>query len=228
MMDISQSERLDKEIFDLILTKGPITVYSASKEYGIALATIHRHFKEMENEKEIKIYREEPHQSGNPKKLYGPTIPGIFGFCSDFESIRKKFDSIYEKWIKEKPFVNDIKQEFGFSEDFIQQNPREVIQICKKYMKFHNDALDVLDDEDFLDEHIAEVGFFLHGIKNPKKYLEITKELYEKIPKFRLQMDAMFVGMYVIWMNFRGDNERLKEFYENVNSQSQKAPTSAV
>ena len=213
-MEISQSERLHVDIFDLVLTKGPITVYSASKESGISLPTIHRHLKQMEKDEQIKIYRKEPHQSGNPKKLYGPTSTGIFEFCSNFENIRKKFDSIFEKWLKEKPFVNELIESFGFSEDFIRQNPRDIIQICKKFMRFYNDAFDLLENEEFLDTHVVEIGFLLLSRKNPKKYFEMTKEFYKKIPHFRLQMEQMFAGMKLLQTVLHGNKDLEKLFFE--------------
>jgi len=217
-MDISQTERRELEIFDLILTRGPITVYSAMKESEKSLPTIHRHFKHMEKEGEIAIYREEPHQSGNPKKLYGPTVMGILEFCL-FPSIRKKFDSIFEKWINEKPFLKDMKYVFGYQEDFIKQNPREVIQNCKKYMRFFIDAYDLVDDEEFLDENIIDVGWLLLGKKNPKKYYETTKELYEKIPSFRTNLDAMFIGMFAIFAAIHGRKDIEKMLYQSLDTQ---------
>ena len=228
MMEISQSETLDSEIFDLILTRGPITVYSASKESEMSLPTIHRHFKQMEKKEEIKIYRTEPHQSGNPKKLYGPTSAGIFEFCSNFENIRKKFDSIFDKWLKEKPFVKDLIQDFGFTEDFINQNPRDVIQICKKFMRFYNDAFDLLDNEEFVDTHVVEIGFLLLSRKNPKKYFENAKEFYKKIPNFRIDMERMFAAMQLLQRVLRGDKDLEKKFVQALDSQLQKAPTSAI
>ena len=222
-MEISQSERLDQEIFDLVLTRGPITVYSASKESGISLTTIHRHFKQMEKEEEIKIYRTEPHQSGNPKKLYGPTNNGILGFCSEFEDIRKKFDSIFEKWLKEKPFVNDIIADFGFSEDFIKQNPRYVIQICKKFMRFYNDAFELANDEEFMDENIVDIGFLLLGKKNPKKYYEMTKELYETIPSFRNNLDGFFLVVFGVFLAMHGRKDIEKKLLAAYDAQENAA-----
>ena len=221
MLDIPQSERLDQEIFDLVLTRGPITVYSASKESRIPLPTIHRHFKQMEKEENIKIYREEPHQSGNPKKLYGPTLEGVFGFSADFENIRKKFDSIFEKWLQEKPFVKDIKGAFGFEEDFIKQSPQETIKICKKFMRFYNDAFELVEDDEVLDEHIVDVGFLLLSKKNPKKYFEITKELYETMPNFRLNMDRMFDVMNILHMALQGRKDLEMLLLEKMDAQSQ-------
>ena len=140
-MEISQSEILEGKIFEFILTKGPITVYSASKESRISLPTIHRHFKQMEKDGEIKIYRKEPHQSGNEKKLYGPKIKGILNFSIDFENIRKNIDSTFEKWLTEKPFVKEIIDEFGYTEDFIKQNPQMVIKYLKHLPKNKIQAL---------------------------------------------------------------------------------------
>ena len=224
MMEISQSERLDLEIFELILTRGPITVYSASKS-GIPLPTIHRHFKQMEKEEEIAIYRKEPHQSGNPKKLYGPTIMGILGFSAEFESIRKNFDSIFEKWINEKPFLKDMKYVFGYSEDFIKQNPREVIQNCKKFMRFYKDAFDVVEDEKVLEENILDVGCLLLGKKNPKKYYEMTKELYEKIPSFQKNFNLFMLGMLAIFGSIHGRKDLEKILYQNFDAQEKAVKT---
>ena len=224
-MEVSQSERLDLEIFDLILTKGPITVYLASKESEISLTTIHRHFKQMEKNQTIKIYREEPHPSGNPKKLYGPTIDGILKACSDFEEIRKKFDAIFEKWLKQKPFVKEVKDVLGYEEDFINQNPKEIIKNCKKFMRFFNEAFELTNDEEFLEENIVDIGFLLLGKKNPKKYYEITKELYETIPNFKKNLDVFILGMFAIYAAIYGRKDVEKRLYEMFDAQDKAAKT---
>jgi len=210
-MEISQSERLDAEIFDLILTKGPITVYSASKESGVSLPTIHRHFKQMEKDEEIKIYRTEPHQSGNPKKLYGPKIKGIYNFSGDFENIRKNIGSIFEKWLTQKQFVKEIIDEFGYDEDFIKQDSQKVIKNCKKCMSFYHDAFEAAQDENAIDENILDIGFFLLGKKSPKKTFERIKEIYETVPKFKVQFTVLMMGYIAMWgaLNGRKDLEKL-------------------
>ena len=222
-MEVSQSERLDLEIFDLILTKGPITVYLASKESEISLTTIHRHFKQMEKNQTIKIYREEPHPSGNPKKLYGPTVNGILKASSDFEEIRKKFDAIFEKWLNEKPFVKEIIDGFGFNDDFIKQNPQEIIKNCKKYMRFFIDAYELANDDEVLDENILDVGFLLLGKKNPKEYYERIKELYETIPSFPKQFNEFFLGMFVMFGALQGRKDFEKLLYMGFDVQDKAA-----
>jgi len=222
-MEISQSERLDADIFDLILTKGPITVYSASKESGISLPTIHRHFKQMEKDEEIKIYRTEPHQSGNPKKLYGPKIKGILNFSVDFGNILKNIDSTLEKWLTEKPFVKEIIDEFGYDEDFIKQDSQKVIKNCKKYMKFYHEAFEATQDENTMDENILEIGFFLLGKKSPRKTFERCKELYETIPKFRVQFGAFVMGNMAAWAAFNGRKDIEKSILKMFEEQEKAA-----
>ena len=218
MMDISQSERLDAEIFELILTKGPITVYSASKESGISLPTIHRHFKQMEKDEEIKIYRTEPHQSGNPKKLYGPKIKGIYNFGINFGNIRKNIDSILEKWLTQKQFVKEIIDEFGYDEDFIKQDSQKVIKNFKKCMSFYHDSFEATQDEEAMNENILDIGFFLLGKKSPKKTFERIKEIYETVPKFKVQFTVLMMGYIAMWgaLNGQKDLEKfmLKGFEE--------------
>ena len=226
-MEISQSERLNAEIFDLILTKGPITVYSGSKESGISLPTIHRHFKQMEKDQDIKIYRTEPHQSGNPKKLYGPKIKGILNFSIDFENIRKNIDSTFEKWLTEKPFVKEIIDEFGYTEDFIKQNPQMVIKYLKKFMRFYHEALEATEDEQAMDENIIEIGSYLLAKKSPKKTFEMMKELYEMIPNYRIQFVASIVGYIAMYAAFSGNKDIEKNLLKIIDEQ-EKAAKSAI
>jgi len=226
-MEISQSERLDAAIFELILSKGPITVYSASKESGMSLPTIHRHFKQMEKDEEIKIYRTEPHQSGNPKKLYGPKMKGVLNFSLDFENIRKNMDSILEKWLTQKPFVKEIIDEFGFGEDFIKQDSQNVIKICKKYMRFYHEAFEATQDEKTMDENILDIGFFLLAKQNPKKTFERIKEIYEIVPKYRFQFSAFVLGNMAIWAAVNGDKDMEKRVLKMFDEQ-EKAAKSAI
>jgi len=222
-MEISQSERLNAEIFDLILTKGPITVYSASKKSGISLPTIHRHFKQMEKDGEIKIYRTEPHQSGNPKKLYGPKIKGILNFSIDFENIRKNIDSILEKWLTQKPFVKEIIDEFGFGEDFIKQDSQNVIKICKKYMRFYHEAFEATQDEKTMDENILDIGFFLLAKQSPKKTFERIKEIYETVPKYRVQFTAFVLTNMAVLSALNGDKAMEKRISKMFDEQEKAA-----
>ena len=222
-MEISQSERLDGEIFELILTKGPITVYSASKESGMSLPTIHRHFKQMEKDEEIKIYRTEPHQSGNPKKLYGPKYLGILNFSYDFENIRKNMDSILEKWLTQKPFVKEIIDEFGYNEDFIKQESQKVIKICKKYMGFHHEAFEATQDEKAMDENILDIGFYLLAKRSPKKTFERIKEIYETVPKYRFQFSAFVLGNMAVWAAVNGDKDMEKRVLQMFDEQEKLA-----
>ena len=165
----------------------------------------------MEKDEEIKIYRTEPHQSGNPKKLYGPKIKGIYNFGIDFGNIRKNIDSILEKWLTQKQFVKEIIDEFGYDEDFIKQDLQKVIKNCKKCMSFYHDAFEAAQDENAIDENILDIGFFLLGKKSPKKTFERIKEIYETVPKFKVQFTVLMMGYIAMWgaLNGQKDLEKL-------------------
>jgi len=219
-MDISDIDRFDFDLFKKMIDSGPITVYSLSNISNRAHPTVHRHFKELEADEYIRVYRTEDHRTGQKKKFYGPTIQGIFWFCTLFKEYHKRLDFIIDKWKGEEPFLKELVIN-GFDLKLLETDPVYFKNIFKKFAKFYADSwYEVVNYVPTQDTWMA-VGSFLIGLKHPKKYSKIMKELFQAVPGFKIQTLAGMIGMmaYLHYITDTKSNNplidnKIKEFFE--------------
>ncbi len=193
-MDISDMDSFEFELFQLMIDNGPITGYSLSSISSRAYPTIHRHIKQLEEDEYIRIYRTEEHKSGQTKKFYGPTLKGIFWFCTLFKEYHQRLDFIIDKWKGEEAFRKELKIN-GFDLKLLETDPVYFKNIFKKYAKFYTDSWEAVENYIPTPDTGIVVGSFLLGLKSPKKYSKIMKELFQAIPGFKMQTLAGYLGM---------------------------------
>lgn len=220
IMDISDTDRFEFKLFKLIIDNGPITAYSLSNISHRAHPTVHRHIKELEESEDIKIYRTEEHRTGQKKKFYGPTIKGIFWFCTLFKEYHQRLDFIIDKWKGEKSFLKQLLME-GFDTKLVETDPVYFKNIFKKYAILYSDSWYESENYEPTKNTWMMVGSYLLGLKNPKKYSKIMKELFQAVPGFQVQTYAGFMGMMAYFCyitNFKTNNpeidKKIKEIFE--------------
>jgi len=193
-MDTPLEEEIEAKIFFNIVENGPISIYAASNKkkdsQNPPFATVHRHFKNLESENLITIYKKEIHQNKKFKYLYGPTSEGIaeFYFSEKGKTI-KDIKPAFEKWGNNKKFFQDENGIAIFSFNEFKNNPMQVLTYFKKWVEFIRKADDYKEIPEELD---LEVGMMILGKKEPKYFLETILELYENIPAFRNELDQYF------------------------------------
>lgn len=195
-MDISGSKQTAMDIFRLILDEGPLTLYSASTKSRFPLGTIHRHFKEMEKSKKIKVY--ETDQSSRKKKPYGPTVFGIISFYDFDKQIRAKLENYFLLWTEHKEFLSDLKEN-GFDVDKIIANPKKSKELFRKYVEYgaaveYHLALLQKDPSLLPREASVFVGEMLLVTMDPS-YMKLWEELYTNLPGLRKEIDSYLGDM---------------------------------
>ena len=219
-MDISDIDTFEFELFQLMIDNGPITVYSLSNLSNRAHPTVHRHFKQFEEEEYIRVYRTEDHRTGQKKKFYGPTVIGIFWFCTLFKEYNQRLDFIVDKWKGEKPFLKDLVIA-GFDLKLLETDPVYFKNIFKKFAKFYTDSWYEIENYEPTKDTWMAVGSFLLGLKSPKKYSKIMKDLFKAVPGFKMQTYAGYMGM-VAFLKYLTDfksndpeiDKKIKEMFE--------------
>ncbi len=203
IMDILE-EDIEAKIFQDIAENGPISVYAASDKkdrvkppYG----TVHRHFKNLESENLITIYKKEMHQNKKYKYLYGPTLSGVAEFYfSEKGRMIKDIKPVFQKWRNSKKFIEDEngKEFFDFNE--FQFAPQKHIEIYKKWVEFVKKA----DDYKEIPEELElDVGMMILGKKEPKYFLETLLELYGNMPNFKREVDLYFQNLISVYQSIK-------------------------
>ena len=187
MADISISKDTSADIFRLILDNGPLTLYVANKKSDLALGTIHRHFKQLQETAKIQQYD----VGGKRKKIaYGPTVFG-FVYFYDYKEIQDKLENYFLLWTDKKEFLDDLQAE-GFDRRKIIQNPRESRKVFTKYVQFFNAVENNIDSITNGKSEIArEVLLFVSSalVSNNPKYQAIWEDLYVNLPSIRKSID---------------------------------------
>lgn len=189
-LDTSAHYRKGVEIFEAIIQDGiPKTSYDLVKK-GFKIATILRHFDEMRDSVLIQIYEQQ--QEGRSKIKYGPTMEGLRIFSADFQNIFEQLDIVLEKWLKSEKFQKQVALVGNFKLEYVKQNPEEIQKTLKNFFSYNKEVTDLSYEEEILEQYKTEVGSILFGLKNPKRYFELGKELFVKMPSFREGMKLSF------------------------------------
>ena len=196
IMDISTGTHTRMDIFRLILDEGPLTLYTASTKSHFPLGTIHRHFKEMEKSKKIKVY--DIDQKSRRKKPYGPTVFGIVSVYDFDKKIRSKLENYFLLWIEHKEFLSDLKEN-GFDADKIISNPKKSKELFRKYVEYgaavERQLALLQKDPSLLPREVSVfVGEILLVTMNPS-YMKQWEELYINLPGLRKAIDSYLGSM---------------------------------
>jgi len=179
------------DIFRLILDEGPLTLYSASTKSRFPVGTIHRHFKEMEKSKKIKVY--ETDQSRRKKKPYGPTVFGIISFYDVDEQIRKKLENYFLLWTAHDDFLSDLNEN-GFDVNQIKLNSKKLKELFRKYVEYGaavENQLSLLEkNPSLLPRELAVFIGEIILVSMQPDYSKRWEELYTNLPGLRKQIDS--------------------------------------
>jgi hypothetical protein len=184
-MDISGRDRTAAEIFKVIISKGPITLYATNTESSVPIGTIHRHFKEMLETQKIKVY--DYTKFGRKKISYGPTLYGFIYFYRVDDEIRKSLASYFDSWTRKEKFRSELIQA-GFDEKKLETNSSESKKIFEKFVYFYSGVEDQLA---YLVKNLNEVPhdvrWFLGGfllVRKPE-YMKVYEDLLDLMPGLR-------------------------------------------
>ena len=205
-MDISTSNRTSSDIFRLILDKGPLTLYSASASSSIPLGTIHRHFREMEQNGKIKIY--EKKQNGRQKKPYGPTVHGFVFFYGLDKTINTKLENYFLIWLDHPEFLSDLKEQ-GFDIEKILKQPKNSTDLFRKYIHYFSGVENQLESlkngtASIPSEILHFIGEALLSMK--PEYMKIWKELYKNIPGIKNNADMYLENTVDLYKQLKHSN----------------------
>jgi len=192
-MDTSKEEEIEAKIFFNIVENDPISIYAASNKknkQNPPFTTVHRHFKRLESENLITIYKKEKHQNKKFKYLYGPTSEGIAEFYfSEKGKMIKDIKPVFERWGKDKKFFQDKNGTEIFNFNEFQNNPMQTLKYFKKWVEFIRKADGWKEVPEELD---LDVGMMILGKNEPKYFFNTVLELYGNIPTFRAELDQYF------------------------------------
>jgi len=202
-MDISKQEEVEAKIFQNIVKNGPISIYAASRKknpQNPPFSTVHRHFKKLEQEGMISIYKKEMHQNKKFKKLYGPTLYGVGGFYFSDKGIPKKnIEHVFEKWGNHEKFFKPPQgSDVIFKMDDYKKNPKKMIENYQKWIELNSLALNEFN-EDIPEELELEIGMMLLGRKDQKFFLERVGDLYNNVESYRTSMDSYFKNLLLMY-----------------------------
>lgn len=184
-MDISNHEKTQSSIFRTILENGPLTLYTANSKSSSPIGTIHRHFKQMNENKWIKIYTNIEDKSRR-KIPYGPTLLGMIHFYRLDKTIQTKLERHFLKWIRFEDFFEELNEE-GFDLRDLK-NSKELFKKYIHYFAGVEDQIDTLKEPQTVPrELLLYIGEFLL-VRKPE-YMKIWEELYQKMPIIRKNVD---------------------------------------
>lgn len=190
-MDMSSGTQTAVDIFRLILDEGPLTLYSASTKSAFPLGTIHRHLKEMEKSKKIKVYGTA--KNSRKKKPYGPTVFGFISFYDFDKDIQKNLENYFLLWIEHEDFLTDLKEN-GFDVGEIKSNLKKSKELFRKFV-IYNVAVEYVLSSLKKDPSIMprQLSLFigemlLHSLE--PSFIKLGEELYTKLPGLREEVDS--------------------------------------
>ena len=195
-MDISATDRTKFEVFQKLVETGPNT------SYGLYIAlkkgkdvwrqsTVHRTVKILEKAFLIELYSEEM-KNGRSRKVYGPTLSGLFFVSFHDKSFLDNVGNIFEKCLDEPKFSqNDSVLEL-FGTEMLENNPKKAKSLFKVLYVYSAKMIEKWRDYEpqigLADE--ITLGDLIFRGENPKKYLQLTKILTHELPGFKKAHDT--------------------------------------
>jgi hypothetical protein len=175
-----------------ILFHGPITLYQAQTVLNAEPSTMKRHLDMLLSEKEIVVYRTEPHQSGQTKKFYGLTFYGFLrSFRIEVAVTLKNFGEIMRMWLPEPKFSFFIPNNEALEAIADREIRASLARFCQLIANMFGEAEEFLYSLQF-DEpdptQIIQLAMQLAGIAYGKRFRETLRVLCRDIPGFRRQI----------------------------------------
>lgn len=185
-MDMSGHGKTQVSLFKTVLEEGPLTLYAANSKSSSPIGTIHRHFKQMIENKWIKVY-ESLEDKSRRKIPYGPTLLGMIHFYRLDKTIQSRLEHHFLRWVRFDDFVSELVEE-GFE----SKNLKGAKELFRKYVYYFagvEDQIETLRDPQTVPrELLLYIGEFLL-VRRPE-YMKIWEELYKKIPVIRKNVDG--------------------------------------
>ncbi|MCE9653435.1 MAG: ArsR family transcriptional regulator [Nitrosarchaeum sp.] len=193
MADMSTSQKTAMDIFNGIMEYGPLTLYSANAKTKMPIGTIHRHFKQLEQEGKIRVYQSK--NKGRKKIEYGPTIYGILSFYRQDKEFAKKIQNYFLIWIENKDFQAELEKE-GF--DIAHENLKKSKQVFQKYMDYFSAVegqIDMIKRGDDVVSRDTLIMISSGMLSSNPQYQKLWAELYSSLPGMRKSLDDYMQNM---------------------------------
>ena len=206
MANISIAQRTSMDIFKAIMDYGPITLYSVNTKTRISIGTIHRHIKQLEKTKRIRVY--EYQETGRRKIEYGPTIYGmIYAYGNDAE-FAKKVENYFLIWIEHKEFRQDLAAE-GF--DASVDNLKRSKHVFKRYMDYFSAVERQIDEikrgEGSLSHEMLVFFSSMMMLSSDVRYRRLWMELYNELPGMQRNLDQHMKSMMESYRQFKDSQD---------------------
>lgn len=195
----------NRQIFEYILEE-PSSLYRIHTRSKIGPGTISKVLKGLRRNAYIRPYKplktkgkgEKDKKSKKGKlvrNLWGPTILGIVEICFFEKNVLKKLDTIYENWLKNPEFFEELKIH-GFDINLVEKKPSKAKDIFQKYIQLCVDRrkqiIDFLNNPASYDVSTRDnIGESLLVQRNPE-YKKILIELYKHMPGVQKTVNSLF------------------------------------
>ena len=202
MANISTAEQTSMDIFKVIMDYGPLTLYSTNAKTRISIGTIHRHIKQLEKARKIRVY--EYQKEGRRKIKYGPTIYGMIHAYGCDAEFAKKTENYFLIWIEQKEFRRDLAAE-GF--DASPDNLKRSKHVFKKYMDYFSAVEEQIDrikrGEGSLSREMLVFFSSMMMMSSDLHYQRLWTELYSELPGMRKNLDQQMENMAESYKHFK-------------------------
>lgn len=151
-----------------------------------------RHLDTLLSEKEIVLYRTEPHRSGQTKKFYGLTFYGFLrSFRIEGAVTLKNFHKVMELWLPERKFSFFIPNVEALRAIRDRETEISLARFCQLIANMFGEAEEFLyslgyDEPD--PSQIIQLSMQFAGIAYGKRLAEALRLLCKNVPAFRQQI----------------------------------------
>ncbi len=201
MANISTMAQTSMDIFTAVMDYGPLTLYSANSKTRIPMGTIHRHFKQLIQERKIRVYQSK--RKGRQKIEYGPTIYGIINAYRQNKKFAEKIENYFLIWIEHKEFKKDLESE-GF--DVSLENLKKSKHVFRKFMVYFGaveEQIDSIRRGDDSVSHDMQIFFSSMILSSNPQYQKLWVELYCELSGMQKSLDLHMQTMINSYKEFK-------------------------
>ena len=201
MANISTMAQTSMDIFIAVMDYGPLTLYSANSKTRIPMGTIHRHFKQLIQERKIRVYQSK--RKGRQKIEYGPTIYGIINAYRQNKKFAEKIENYFLIWIDHKEFKKDLEAE-GF--DVSLENLKKSKHVFRKFMVYFGAVEEQIDSMRRGDDSVSrdmQIFFSSMILSSNPQYQKLWVELYLELPGMQKSLDLHMQTMINLYKEFK-------------------------
>ncbi len=189
------------DIFTAVMDYGPLTLYSANSKTRIPMGTIHRHFKQLIQERKIRVYQSK--RKGRQKIEYGPTIYGIINAYRQNKKFAEKIENYFLIWIDHKEFKKDLESE-GF--DVSLENLKKSKHVFRKFTVSYTHLEEQIDSMRRGDDSVSrdmQIFFSSMILSSNPQYQKLWVELYRELPGMQKSLDLHMQTMINSYKEFK-------------------------